>query len=928
MEYDKTMNLPATQFPMRANLPQREPEIQKFWDERHIFQQVLRQAKEQNRPSFILHDGPPYANGHIHMGHALNKTLKDIVVKFRAMQGFYTPMIHGWDTHGLPIEQQVIKNLKVNRFELGPVEFRKRCAAYAQEFRELQEKEFRRLGVWGDWEHSYLTMVPQYEAKQIEVFGEMARRGHIYKGLKPVYWCAACETALAEAEIEYADHKSHSIYVRFPVRDGKGVLPNDATIVIWTTTPWTLPANLAICVHPDFEYVLLEGNGERLLVASELADAFLKETGLTGYARGQRFIGRDLEGVRAGHPFIDRESVVILGEHVTLDTGTGCVHTAPGHGMEDFEVGMAYGLGVLSPVTGKGTFTEEAGRYAGMKLEEANQVIVDDLRADGSLVQSGTIVHQYPHCWRCKHPVYFRATEQWFASVKAFRDEALNAIKSVRWIPSWGEERIANMVAGRSDWCISRQRMWGVPIPIFYCEDCGTPLINEQSIKAVQELFAREGSNAWHTHSAEEILPAGVQCAAEGCGCRRFRKETDIMDVWFDSGSSHAAVLEQWPELRSPADLYLEGSDQHRGWFQSSLLTAVATRGRAPFKAVLTHGYVVDAEGRKMSKSEGNVVVPEEVIKQYGADVLRLWVASADYKADIRVSMDIIKQLSEVYRRIRNTARFLLANLSGFDPARHRVPYAELGELDRWALLQKERLLRKVTRAYDEYEYHQLYHALHNFCSVDMGSLYLDIIKDRLYAEAEDDKARRAAQTVLYDILVDLAKMIAPVLVHTAEEIWSFAPGEKPESVYMAPWPRFHDEYLDEALEQRWNRLLEVRQDVAKALELARSEKRIGSSLEAKVEIFPAAEYVETVKQFQDLLPTVFITSQVDVHGPDGQPQCPVFTGETTGTRVAVLPAEGAKCERCWTFSTSVGSNPHHPTVCERCGKVLERSGL
>lgn len=926
MEYDKTMNLPATDFPMRGNLPQREPEIQKHWDERHIFEHVLQQAKEQGRPPFILHDGPPYANGHIHIGHALNKVLKDIVVKFRALQGFYTPMIHGWDTHGLPIEQQIIKDLKVNRFELGPVEFRKRCAEYALEFRSLQEKEFRRLGVWGNWPDSYMTLVPRYEAKQIEVFGEMARRGHIYKGLKPVYWCAACETALAEAEIEYADHKSHSIYVRFPVREGKGLLPKGAYIVIWTTTPWTLPANLAICLHPDFEYVLLEGNGEQLLVASELADSFLKETGLSGYTRGRTFNGKELEGVRAGHPFIDRDSLVILGEHVTLETGTGCVHTAPGHGMEDFEVGMTYGLPVLSPVTGKGTFTDEAGKYAGMKLEEANPVIVNDLRAGGSLVESGTIVHQYPHCWRCKHPVYFRATEQWFASVKAFRDETLEAIKEVRWIPAFGEERISNMVAQRSDWCISRQRVWGVPIPIFYCDDCGTPLINENSIKAVQDLFAREGSNAWYAHTAEEILPEGTRCGKNGCGGRRFRKETDIMDVWFDSGSSHAAVLEQWPELCWPADLYLEGSDQYRGWFQSSLLTAVATRGRAPYKTVLTHGFVVDADGRKMSKSEGNVVVPEDIIKQYGAEILRLWVASADYKADIRVSMDIIKQLSEVYRRIRNTARFLLANLNGFDPEMHRVPYSELGELDRWALLQKERLLRKVAQAYDEYEFHQLYHALHNFCTVDMGSLYLDIIKDRLYAEAEDDRARRAAQTVLYEILVDLTKMIAPVLVHTAEEIWGFVPGTKPESVYMTSWPALHDEYLDAGLEERWGRLLEVRQDVAKALELARAEKLIGSSLEAKVDILPGKGYEDTVNRFSDVLPTVFITSQVRVLQAGEEQSGAAFTGETTGTRITVHPAEGTKCERCWTYSTSVGTSPEHPTVCRRCAEVLKQS--
>lgn len=928
MDYNKTMNLPATDFPMRANLPQREPEIQNFWVEQGIYGKVLDQAREEGRPPFILHDGPPYANGHIHIGHALNKTLKDIVVRYRAMRGFYTPLVHGWDTHGLPIEQQVIKSSKLNRFELGPVEFRKRCAAYARDFKEIQEKEFKRLGLWGLWDESYMTLMPHYEAKQIEVFGEMARRGHIYKGLKPVYWCASCETALAEAEIEYADHKSHSIFVKFAVRDGCGVLPEEHTyVVIWTTTPWTLPANLAISVHPEYEYVLLEGNGERLLVASELAESFLKETGLTGYSFGQRFKGSELDGVRTRHPFIDRDSVVILGEHVTLDAGTGCVHTAPGHGMEDFEVGQANGIGILSPVTGKGTFTDEAGKYAGMKLEDANPIIVNDLRESDALIAAGTIMHQYPHCWRCKHPVYFRATEQWFASVKGFRDDALEAIQNVKWIPSWGEDRIRNMVALRSDWCISRQRVWGVPIPIFYCEDCGTPLITDASIEAVRDLFAREGSDAWYTHSAEEILPPGTRCGHAGCSGTLFRKESDIMDVWFDSGSSHAAVLEQWPDLHSPADLYLEGSDQHRGWFQSSLLTSVATRGRAPYKAVLTHGYVVDGEGRKMSKSEGNTVAPEEVIQKFGADVLRLWVASSDYKADIRVSMDIIKQLSEVYRRIRNTARFLLANLGDFEPSRHRVPYGELCELDRWALLQKEHLVRRVTEAYEAYEFHQLYHAVHNFCTVEMSSLYLDIAKDRLYSELPDHPERRAAQTVLYDILVDLARMIAPVLVHTAEEIWSFVPGEKPLSVYLSPWPAFHDEYLDEELDARWERLLTLREDVAKALELARANKRIGSSLEARVVIYPTREYEEILNYFRHDLATLFITSQVEVKPAGAEVPADSHSGEATGSHVAVLPAEGEKCERCWTYSPSVGQQHGHAGLCERCAGVVARRG-
>lgn len=918
---------------MRANLPDREPGIQKAWEERDVYHQVLNRAKENNLPPFILHDGPPYANGHMHMGHALNKTLKDIVIKFRAMQGHYTPMVHGWDTHGLPIEQEVIKKLKVNRFELGPVEFRKKCADYALQFQSIQEQEIRRLGVWGLWDSSYLTLLPQYEAKQIEVFGEMVAKGHIYKGLKPVYWCAACETALAEAEIEYNDHKSFSIYVKFAVRDGKGKIPEkDTYVVIWTTTPWTLPANVAICLHPEFEYTLLDNGQEKLLVAAELADRFLEETGLEGYrAVGARIPGSELEGVMARHPFIERDSLLILGEHVTIDTGTGCVHTAPGHGMEDYEVGRLYNLPIISPVTGKGTFSEEAGPYAGMKLEDANPIIVEDLRKSGHLITSGFFSHQYAHCWRCKHPVYFRATEQWFASIAGFREEALEAIKEVRWIPAWGEERISNMVAGRSDWCISRQRIWGVPIPIFYCEDCGTPLMTKETILSVRDHFAKEGSNAWYTHSAEELLPPGTKCAHEGCSGTKFRKEQDIMDVWFDSGSSHAAVLETHPELSWPCDLYLEGSDQHRGWFQSSLLTAVATRGRAPYRAVLTHGYVLDTQDRKMSKSEGNVIAPEAIIKQFGADLLRLWVASSDYKADINVSMDIFKQISEVYRRIRNTARFLLANLNDFEPENDCVPFSQLGELDRWALLRKEQLVRKVTGAYDEYEFHQLYHAIHNFCAVDMSALYLDIVKDRLYCLCKEDPQRRSTQTVLYEILRDLAVMIAPVLIHTAEEIWGYLPGSKESTVFLASWPKQNDCYLDENLEQKWSKLLDIREDVSKALELARAEKKIGSSLEAKVVIYPTQEYVATVNAFKQQLAELFITSQAEVGeagaGAEfGKASIPedAHKGLKTGTIVVVAPAKGQKCQRCWAFSETVGQCQDHLEICERCAAAIK----
>lgn len=775
MDYNHTLNLPRTDFPMKADLPQREPEIQQEWEEKNLYRQIQARAKAAGRPKFVLHDGPPYANGHIHIGTALNKVLKDIVVRFKTMEGYYTPYVPGWDTHGLPIEQQVIKETKLNRAELSVVDFRKRCEEYAVKYFQIQREEFKRLGVGGYWEEPYLTLRPEYEAKQIEVFGEMAQKGFIYKGLKPVYWCSACETALAEAEIEYADKTSQSIYVKFKVKDGKGVIPEENTfVVIWTTTPWTLPANLAITLNPDFVYILMEVSGEKYLVARDLADQFAAATGLGEYRIVREIDGSALEGVKTEHPFMGWDSPLILGDHVTLDQGTGCVHTAPGHGAEDYQIGLKYGLPAFAPVTPEGRFAAEAGKYAGLKLTEGNRIIIDDLKESRHLLGVSDIVHQYPHCWRCKQPVIFRATEQWFASVEGFRREALAAIKTVQWIPDWGEGRISNMVADRNDWCISRQRTWGVPIPILYCDDCGQEIINKEVIAKVAATFAAEGSNSWWARKATDFLPPGMTCVK--CGGRKFHQETDIMDVWFDSGSSHVAVLETNPELAWPADLYLEGSDQHRGWFQSSLLTGVAARGAAPFRAVLTHGYVVDAEGRKMSKSLGNVIVPETVIKEFGVDILRLWVASSDYQADIRISKEILKQLAEVYRRIRNTCRFLLGNLSDFDPERDRVPYEQLTELDQWALLQLEKLVRKVTEAYRNYEFHIQHHAIHNFCTVELSSLYLDIIKDRLYTSPSDSSGRRAAQTVLREILVKLAKLIAPVLCHTAEEIWRYLP--------------------------------------------------------------------------------------------------------------------------------------------------------
>ncbi|NLY51111.1 MAG: isoleucine--tRNA ligase [Firmicutes bacterium] len=926
MDYSKTLNLPKTKFPMRANLPQREPAILARWDEMDI--NGLVRGKGQGRPKFILHDGPPYANGHIHLGTALNKVLKDIVNKYKFMRGFDTPYVPGWDTHGLPIEHAAIKNLGLDRSKMSAAELRQKCAEYALKFVGEQREEFRRLGVRGDWENPYLTLKPEYEAKQIEVFGAMAQKGFIYKGLKPVYWCTTCETALAEAEVEYQEAPSDSLYVKFQLKDdpaGKltALAPKEKIyFLIWTTTTWTLPANLAICLNPRFEYALVESQGEYYVLAQELIESVMAVAGRPVDRIPGMFRGEELEGIECWHPFAERPSLIILGEHVTLDAGTGCVHTAPGHGLEDFEIGQKYRLPILNPVNGKGVFTAEAGQFAGIPVQEATEPIVSELRERGALLAFGTISHQYPHCWRCKSPVLFLATEQWFASVDAFRDDTIKAIQEVKWIPAWGEERISAMVRDRSDWCISRQRLWGVPIPIFYCESCGQELITAESITAVRDLFRREGSNGWFTHTAEEILPPGTKCAK--CGHSSFRKETDTMDVWFDSGSSHIAVLDTTPGLEWPSDLYLEGSDQHRGWFQSSLLTAVAVRGRAPYRAVLTHGYVVDGEGRKMSKSIGNVIYPQEIIEEFGADVLRLWVASSDFKADIRVSREILLQLAEVYRKIRNTARFLLGNLADFDPAKDTIPYSELEELDRWALLALARLTEKVTAAYENYEYHHLYHALHNFCAIDMSAFYLDVIKDRLYCSTPTARERRAAQTVLYEVLTTLVRLMAPVLTFTAEEIWEYVPddGTKEKSVQLTAWPEVKSEYLDVELESRWEQLLAVRAGVAKALEAARQEGLIGTSLRACVDLWFPQQLSETytlLKKYEEFLPTLFIVSQVNLHGPeDGAGSETKELEGFAGAGCLVSLAAGEKCERCWMYHEGVEDG-----VCPRCQTVL-----
>ena len=916
---------------MRANLPEREPQLLSYWHEEQIYEKKL--AASAGRPKFVLHDGPPYANGNIHIGTALNKVLKDIIVKYKSLCGYDAPYVPGWDTHGLPIEHAAIKILGLNRHELDPLDLRRECRQYALKCMDMQRVDFKRLGVAGDWDNPYVTLHAPYEGKQIEVFGEMAKQGFIYKGLKSVYWCPTCETALAEAEIEYAEKKSNTIFVKFPLVEAKGLLPEGvdpekAFAVIWTTTPWTIPANVAIAVHPEFEYAWVVNGGEAYLMATGLLDSVRQATGLSELTVLKTFRGSDADGMKFRHPLLGRDSVVVLADYVTLDAGTGCVHTAPGHGQEDFETGMKYGLPIINPVDHAGKFTAEGGKYEGLSVWDANVPIIKDLAAAGALLGKGSIRHQYAHCWRCKDPIIYRSTEQWFASIDGFRAAALKAIEDVTWIPAWGEERIHNMIAERKDWCISRQRVWGVPIPIFYCESCGEHIINDATVKAVSALFTREGSDSWWSRSAAEILPAGFVCPH--CGHGDFRKETDTMDVWFDSGSSHAAVLTQRPELHWPAEMYLEGSDQHRGWFHSSLLTSVATRGTAPYLSVLTHGFVVDGEGRKMSKSVGNVIYPQEVIKQYGADVLRLWVASADYQADIRISGEILKQLAEVYRKIRNTFRYMLGNLYDFDPDRDVVAYENLAEIDKWALLRLEQVKEKVTKAYDEYQFHTQYHTIHNFCTVDLSAIYFDILKDRLYASAPASPERRAAQTVLHEILQSLVVMVAPVLTFSSEEVWQHMKkrADMPESVQLSSWPQPQPRYLDPVLSEKWDALLSVRGEVTKALEIARRNKEIGNSLDADVTVYCDAALYDFLQSVAADLPAYFIVSGVKLEcGVEKAPAGSWSSGELP-VAVTVVPAAADKCERCWIHADLVSTAVGEPGLCPRCAAVMRQEGL
>ena len=936
MDYKDTLNLPKTSFPMRANLPQNEPKQVENWERQRTYLKIA--EANASKPKFILHDGPPYANGNIHIGHALNKILKDIIVKYRSMTGHAAPFVPGWDCHGLPIELQVEKNLgRAKKLAMNKAEIRRLCKEYAEKYISIQRDEFKRLGVFGDWENPYRTLEPAYEAQEIRELGKIVESGALYRQKKPVYWCASCITALAEAEVEYEDHTSASIYVKFAVKDPKGLFPIDPDkgtfFVIWTTTPWTLPANQAIAVHPKFMYRLVQTSKGELILNQELISAVMKALALEPadykVTKGA-WSGADLEGIVCRHPWIDRDARIILGEFVTQDQGTGAVHIAPGHGQEDYEVGTRYGLPVMAPVDPEGKFTAEAGDLQGESVFKSDAPILQKLIAAGALLKEDKLSHSYPHCWRCKKPVIFRATEQWFISMEkeSLRRQALDAIDRVRWIPPWGKDRIHGMLESRPDWCISRQRSWGVPIPAVYCKGCNEAVLTQHLCEHVAAIFEKEGSDAWYIRSLEELLPGDFKCPQ--CGGKDFMREEDILDVWFDSGVSWASVVERDPRLAGKADLYLEGSDQHRGWFHTSLLTSLATRGHAPYESVLTHGFTLDGKGRKMSKSLGNVIAPQEIIKKSGAEIIRLWVAAEDFREDVRISDEILNRLVEAYRRLRNTARFLISNLYDFDPENDSVPADELDEMDRWILQRTQSVLSRCREAYDDYEFHAVYHSLNNFCSVELSAQYLDIVKDRLYCEGTKSKSRRAAQTALYRILDTLVHLMAPLVSFTAEEIWGYMPGKdrRPPSVFLSRMPEPDASLLDQQLADKWERIFRERSEVLKALEQARTAGIIGHSLDAKV-LFASrngergSSLTELIKTDRTRLQDVLIVSQVSDSQDAGAAGSMAYDSDVLKCQVLVNKAEGAKCERCWKYDTQVGRDKNHPTVCARCAAVL-----
>lgn len=928
-DYTETLNLPNTEFPMRASLPQREPDMMKYWDSIDLYNRMQENGK--GKPLFMLHDGPPFSNGNIHMGTAMNKILKDFINKYKSMTGYHVPYTPGWDNHGMPIESAIIKKNKLDRKKMSIPEFRNACRQFAQDFVNIQMEQFRRLGVTADWKKPYLTMDRSFESREIKVFGEMYRRGYIYKGMKPVYWCPNDETALAEAEIEYKTDKCTSIYVKFRVKNDNGKLAGICDLsktyfVIWTTTTWTLPGNQAIALNPVEDYVLAKAeNGETYILAGALCDKTMQAGGIGSYEILATFKGQDFEYMTAQHPFLDRDSLLVLADYVTMDSGTGCVHTAGGFGADDNVTCRRYHLPPLVPVDDRGYQTEEAGKFAGLRYDESNAAILADLKETGALLASEEFEHEYPHCWRCKNPIIFRATPQWFCSVEAFKEEAANACDGVEWLPGWGGLRMKQMIRDRADWCISRQRHWGLPIPVFYCDSCKKPVCNEETIEAVSAEFGKNGSNVWYEKDAAEILPKNFVCPH--CGGKTFFKETDTLDGWFDSGSSHFAVVQDHPEMKWPVDLYLEGADQYRGWFQSSLLTAVGAGKEpvAPYKTVLTHGWVVDGEGKAMHKSLGNSILPSDVIPKYGADLVRLWVASSDYRVDVRVSDPIFKQLSEAYRKIRNTVRILIADLTDFDPDRASVAFTDLPEIDRWIISRMNDLTATVRRAYDDYEFHIVAHEIGNFCSNELSKLYIDITKDRVYTEKADSTARRSAQTAMYFVLSGLVRLLAPVLAFTGEEMWQAIPhcaADKKESVFLNDLPAFEESLTYPKIREKWDRLFEMRDDVMKALELARADKMVGKSLEAKVTLYTEdADLYALLDAFGTELNTVFIVSGVKLvkgKAPEG-----AHTEGTYPIGVLVEPADGCKCDRCWSFSEKGLHTEDGGFLCEKCRNIL-----
>ncbi|MCX5680563.1 MAG: isoleucine--tRNA ligase [Candidatus Omnitrophica bacterium] len=919
MEYKNTLNLPKTDFPMKADLPNREPKMLKSWEDSGLYLKIRSKAK--GRKKYVLHDGPPYANGSIHMGHALNKILKDITIRYKTMRGYDSPYVPGWDCHGLPVEHQLLKELKITKYDIDQVAFRKKAHDYAMKYVAIQRAEFKRLGIMGEWERPYLTLSRAYEAGIVRSFGKLVEKGYIYKGLKPVNWCSTCETALAEAEVEYEDKVSPSVYVKFELIDGASIahsLQAKIYFVIWTTTPWTLVANVAIAVHPDLDYVLIKAGGESYIIAKALVERSMEKFGIKDYEILKTFKGKELSGLEAKHPFIDRTSKVVPAEYVSMEDGTGCVHTAPGHGQEDYMTGKRCGLPTIMPVDTKGRFDKTAGDLAGIGVYKANNVIIEKLKSTNHLLKEEELKHSYPHCWRCKKPIIFRATEQYFLKVdhKDLRKEMLDAISSkIKWIPEMGLSRISAMVGNRPDWCLSRQRYWGVPIIAFYCRECGEVLLDPKVIAHVATLFEKDGADVWFSKKEDELLPGKIKC--QKCGGTNWTKETDILDVWFDSGVSHQTVLKCDKELDYPCELYLEGSDQHRGWFQSALITGMAIDGHAPYRNVLTHGFVVDGEGKKMSKSLGNVITPEQAMKKFGADILRLWVASSDYSEDVRLSDEILTRLADAYRKIRNTYKYLLSNLYDFDPAIDSVPHKEMLEADRWILSRLSILIKDSAKNYDAFAFNKVYRDLYSFCVYEVSSVYLDILKDRMYTFKSDSADRRSGQTAMFELLNALLKIAAPLLVMTTDEAWGYLKfSKKSDSVHLEDWPLDrHDKWFDEVLNRKWEALIRIREEVLKSLEEARSADRIGSSLQARIVILAGNDTDKRLLNDNgSILRYLFIVSQAEVSDgvdPEGH------------MKVIVEKAKGEKCQRCWNYSEGVGCDEKHPSLCERCVKVV-----